>query len=178
MALKEIHWTEVVKLASPYPYALAVTLDEEGTPNIIGLGWWSFVSWQPPMLMISVGFARYSFECLEINDDFTLCFPSKDQAKQAWLCGKKSGREIDKFAETGFKKIPGKKVTTPIIHGCTAAIECRVNNKIDAGDHRIYIADILALYGDKSRKSHIYTIGYSEMIGFGTDLKIVKDLGE
>jgi flavin reductase (DIM6/NTAB) family NADH-FMN oxidoreductase RutF len=176
MALEEIHWTDAVKLASPYPYALLVSMNEEEKPNIMGVGWWSFVSWQPPMLIVSIGFPRYTMECLENHDEFTLCFPSSRQSKGAWVCGKKSGRQVDKIPETGFKMKSSKKVTPPIIDGCTAAFECRIKEKLDAGDHRIYLAEILLIHGDKANPSHIYTIGYSEMIGFGMNLKVEKNL--
>ena len=37
--LKELSWDEAIKLGSPYNYVLAVTINNKGKPNIIGLGW-------------------------------------------------------------------------------------------------------------------------------------------
>ena len=62
--LREIQWEQAITLASPYPYVLAVTLDKTGTPNAIGLGWWTYVSWSPPMVAIAVGRERYSHDGL------------------------------------------------------------------------------------------------------------------
>ena len=174
MALQETEKKELFEAASPYIYALAVVLDKNERPNIIGLSWWSFVSGSPWMCIIAVAPERYSYECLEYHNEFTLNFPSVEQAKGAWLCGKKSGRDIDKFEEAGFKQLKSKHIKVPMIEDSTAALECRIVNSIDTGDHRTYVAEILGHYANVERKSHIYTVGYWEMLGFGPDLK-VKD---
>ena len=57
--LKELSWDEAVELGSPYNYVLAVTVDNKNKPNIIGLGWWTFVSWNPKMMVISIDKERY-----------------------------------------------------------------------------------------------------------------------
>jgi flavin reductase (DIM6/NTAB) family NADH-FMN oxidoreductase RutF len=162
--LKEISWDEAVELGSPYNYVLAVTINSKGKPNIIGLGWWSYVSWNPKMLVISVGKERYSHECLEYCNEFVLCFPSAEQKDGAWLCGKKSGREIDKFKVTGFKSIPSKIVKPPIIEGSTVAYECKVLDKIDTGDHTVFVGKIVAIHGTPNKPSHLYSIHYKKLI--------------
>lgn len=136
--MKEISWDKAVEPGSPYPYVLAVTLDKNGKPNIIGLGWWTITSWNPRMIAISVGHSRYSHECLDHCGEFVLCFPSEEQVKGAWLCGKTTGREIDKFARGGFKRAPSTVVKPPIIDGSTVASECRVIKKTETGDHTLH----------------------------------------
>ena len=162
--IKEISWDEAVELGSPYNYVLAVTIDKKNKPNIIGLGWWTYVSWDQKMLLISVGKERYSHECIEYCNEFVLCFPSKELKGGAWLCGKKSGREIDKFNEAGFIPIPSKIVKPPIIEGSTVAYECKVVDKIDAGDHTVYVGKIVAIHGTPKKPSHLYSIHYKKLI--------------
>jgi flavin reductase (DIM6/NTAB) family NADH-FMN oxidoreductase RutF len=163
-SIKEISWDEAVELGSPYPYVLAVTIDKNKKPNIIGLGWWMFTSWNPQMIAISIGKQRYSHECIEYCKDFVLCFPSKEQKDGAWLCGIKSGRDIDKFKETGFKKIPAKMVKPPIIDGSTVAYECKVENIVETGDHTQYIGKVLAIHGSPEKPKHLYSVHYRRLI--------------
>lgn len=162
--LKEISWDEAVELGSPYPYVLAVTVDKNGKPNIIGLGWWTFVSWEPHMIAISIGKERYSHECIEYCKEFVLCFPSEEQKEGAWLCGKKSGRDTDKFKEAEFTPIPAKFVKPPIIKDSTVAYECKVVNKVETGDHTLYIGKIVAIHGTPEKASHLYSIHYKKLI--------------
>jgi flavin reductase (DIM6/NTAB) family NADH-FMN oxidoreductase RutF len=94
--LQEMSWNDAITVASPHPYVLAVTVDAAGKPNAIGLGWWTICSWSPPMIAISVGMPRYSRECLDHCREFVLCLLGEQHARGAWLCGSKSGRNIDR----------------------------------------------------------------------------------
>ncbi len=162
--MKELDRHEAFELASPFPYVLAVTLDKRDRPNIIGLSWWMFTSWDPLMIAISVGHKRYSHECLEHHKEFVLCFPSEGQEKDAWFCGTKSGRDVDKFQKTSFKPVNSKVVKPPIIEGVTVAYECRVVDQVDTGDHTIYIADVVAIHGNPEKAKHLYSIHYRKLL--------------
>jgi len=163
--LREISWDDALTLGSPYPYVLAVTIDKNERANIIGLGWWTFVSWEPKMIAISVGKGRYSHECLEYCKEFVLCFPSDEQREGAWLCGTTSGRNTDKFKEGGFKKLPANRVRPPLIEGVTVAYECEVVDSLDAGDHTLYIGKVVAIHGTPEKPRHLYTIHYKKLLG-------------
>ncbi len=167
--LKEVTWEEAIKLASPYPYVLAVTVDKGGKPNAIGLGWWTYVSWEPPMIAIALGPERYSHECLEHCGEFVLCFPAEDQRKGAWHCGTVSGRGRDKLAEAGLKTIPAKLVKPPLIEGATVCYECRVVERVKTGDHELFIADVVAIHGDPEKRMHLYSIGYEKLTALAHD---------
>ncbi|RLB07046.1 MAG: hypothetical protein DRG50_03930 [Deltaproteobacteria bacterium] len=162
--MQEISWNEAIELGSPYPYALATTLSKDGRANIIGLAWWTIVSWEPKMIVISVGHKRYSHECLEHCGEFVLCLPSEEQKEGAWLCGTKSGREIDKFQEAGFQQIPAKVVAPPIIEGSTVAYECKVTDKVNAGDHTLFIGEVVAIHGTPERARHLYSVHYRRLV--------------
>lgn len=174
--MKELDKHEAFELASPFPYTLAVTLDEKERPNIMGLSWWMFTSLEPLMIAISVGHGKYSHECLKHNREFVLCFPSEGQEKDAWLCGTKSGRNTDKFKETGFKPVPSKTLNTPVIEGATVAYECKVTDKVKTGDHTVFIGEVTAIQGDPGKLNHIYSIHYTRLISIGSDGKVNMEL--
>jgi len=167
--LREIPWEEAILLASPYPYVLAVTVDKAGRPNAIGLCWWTYVSWSPPMVAIAVGRERYSHECLMYCGEFVLCFPSEEQHKGAWLCGTASGRDRDKLTEGDFSTRPAKVVRPPLIEGATVCLECVVKESHPAGDHDLFIAEVVAIHGDPEKKKHLYSIGYHALTALSHD---------
>lgn len=162
--LRTLSWDEAVELGSPYPYVLAVSVDEEGRPNIIGLGWWTFASWDPPQVAISVGRERYSHHCIQHCGEFVLCFPSAEQKEAAWFCGRKSGRHHHKFEETGLTAVPAHVVQPPLIEGSTVAYECRVVDRLEGNDHTLFLADILAIHGTPEKSRHLYSIHYRKLI--------------
>ena len=162
--LNDLRWTDAVELASPHPYVLATTVDVDGKPNIIGIGWFTIVSWSPAMVCISVAPARHSYDNLEQVPEYVINFPAEDQARAAWTCGTKSGRDLDKFAECGLEAVPSTKVRPPTIGGSIMAWECKVAVKVDCGDHRLYIAKIVATKGDASATAHLYSNHYRELV--------------
>ena len=174
--MKDIDKHEAFELASPYPYTLAVTLDHRDRPNIIGLSWWMFTSWEPLMIAISVGRQRYSHECLKHHREFVLCFPSEEQAKDAWFCGQKSGRDVDKFQNTGFTPVPSNVISTPAIDGVTVAYECKVIDHVETGDHTVFIAEVVAIRGNPDKLRHLYSIHYRSLISLDCKGNVTFDL--
>lgn len=58
--------------------------------------------WNKDVCFIFVRPQRYTYEFIEKNDYFTLSFFGGEYKKELGICGSKSGRDIDKMAETGF----------------------------------------------------------------------------
>ena len=162
--VKELSWNDCVELASPHPYALATAVDAHGKANIIGLGWWTIVSWKPPMVAIAVAPERHSYAAIKHSGEFALCLPAEDQARAAWLCGTQSGRKVDKFAEGGLKAVPGRVVRAPLIDGSTVALECRVVDEMRTGDHYLFLAEVVASHGSPEKARHLYSIHYRKLV--------------
>ena len=173
--MKEIDKQNAFELASPFPYTLVVTMDKRDRPNIMGLSWWMFTSLDPLMIAISVGHKKYSHECLEHHKEFVLCFPSEEQKKDAWFCGTKSGRNVDKFKETKFMAVSSEVVKPPYIKDVTVAYECRVVDNIKTGDHTAHIAEVVAIHGNPEKIKHLYSIHYTKLISIGSNGEINMD---
>ena len=56
--------------------------------------------WNRPVAFVFIRPQRYTFDFVERNEGFTLSFFGEEYRKVLQLCGTKSGREIDKVAET------------------------------------------------------------------------------
>ncbi|MDI7267050.1 MAG: flavin reductase family protein [Myxococcota bacterium] len=167
--LKDISWDDAITLASPHPYVLVTSADGKGKSSIVGVGWWTITSWEPPMLAISLAHKRYSRELIEASGEFVVCLVGEEHARGAWVCGTKSGRRIDKFAETGFTPIGSLKVKAPTIGESVLALECSVRGKLETGDHILYAGEIVAIRGVSGRPGHLYSIHYRELIAIGAD---------
>jgi flavin reductase (DIM6/NTAB) family NADH-FMN oxidoreductase RutF len=49
--------------------------------------------------------------------------------------GSKSGRAIDKFAESKVKIKKGEKIKAPVLEGFIVVLECKPTKTCEAGDH-------------------------------------------
>lgn len=61
--------------------------------------------WSREVAFVFVRPQRYTYEFMEKSDRFTLSFFGGDCKKELGVCGSKSGRDIDKCAETGLVPI-------------------------------------------------------------------------
>lgn len=134
------------RLLHPYNTSLITCCDAEGQPNIITIAWLIPVSVNPPLVAMSISPSRYSYGLIHAMGEFVINVAPYDIAQQALFCGRCSGREVDKFAETNLTPGEAQQVRPPIIEECIAHIECRVVQDIQAGDHNIVVAEVVAAY--------------------------------
>ncbi len=143
----------------PEQVVMVTTIGKEGRPNIITLGWAMPTSGTPPMCAISIGLERYSHALLEQVPEFVLTFPAEDMEKAMLLCGTRSGREVDKFQETGLSALPATRVRPPLIGEAVTNMECKVVGAYRTGDHTIFVGEIVAAHHGTREARRLYNLG-------------------
>jgi len=143
--------------------ALLVSIDKQGRPNIMTIGWLLLGCsyYENPIAVVAVHPDRYTFKLLDEVDEFVISVPTPDLKEAVALCGEKSGKDINKFKMTRLTPIPSIQIKPPSIKECTINIECRIYNKIRpphyiltpehrrspiSKQHTIYFAEILGVY--------------------------------
>ena len=134
-------------------YPLPAVLVSCGSPetgcNLITVAWTGTVCTDPAMLYISVRRERYSYEILCREMEFTVCLTTGDMARATDWCGVRSGRDYDKWKETGLTQCPGIKVRCPYIDESPVCIECRVREIVHLGSHDMFLAEVLNVIADE-----------------------------
>ena len=128
---------------------MVTCVGKEGRPNIITLGMYMSISSRPPMICIGVAPGRHSHGLIEETGEFVVNVPSIGLEKQMHYCGVKSGRDVDKFAETGLTSVPSLKVKPPRIKECFGHLECRVVQKHVCGDHTLFVGEVVETSADE-----------------------------
>jgi len=149
-----------------FPVVLAVVGKEE--KNIITLALVHVFSFNPPLVGVGISPCRYSHELFHRSPDFTINVPSKALVEETIFCGEKSGKDVDKFEETGLTAVPGRVVGTPTIEECPVSFECRKVQAFDTGDHTWFIGEIVACHvaeGYDREHALIYWAGEFRTVG-------------
>ncbi len=154
--MQEVPIGQAFKRKYPEQIALAVSVDQAGTPDIITLGWAMPTSNQPPMVAISVGLTRYSHELITKSKEYVLAFPGPELSDASLFCGTKSGRDVDKVKELGLKTFPAKVVKPPLLGGCVANFEVKVTGEFLTGDHTIFAGEIIAAHVETETPERVY----------------------
>lgn len=134
----------------PVPAVMVTVQDAEGKSNIITIAWTGTVCTNPPMLYISVRPERYSYRMLKESGEFVVNMTTKKLAKAADYCGVRSGRDVDKWKETGLTPEKAQAVNVPLIAESPVNIECRVKEVLELGSHHMFLAEVLAVDVDES----------------------------
>ncbi len=151
--MKRVEYAEAnTKTKHPAKVVVAIVKDENGKFNPITLEWYMKTSIKPPMFAISIGHSRYSYECLQQNRYFNLCFPSKEMIETTMLWGTKSGRDIDKLKVAGHDWFAGRLSKYPIIKDAKATFECQVVTQVRSGDHTIFVGEVKHAWLDEDKE--------------------------
>lgn len=78
------------------------------------------------------------------------------------VCGTCSGRDVDKFKETGLTPIPAQQVRPPLIKEGVVNMECKVIGELRTGDHTIFAGEIVAAYLTDEPKKVLFNMGPDE----------------
>ncbi len=132
----------------PLPAVLATCGSTPEEWNMITVAWVGTICSDPAMCYISVRPERYSHALLMKNMEFTLNLTTVDMARATDWAGVRSGRDFDKWKETGLHPLPGEMVKSPTIEESPISIECRVKSVTHLGSHDMFIADVLNVRAD------------------------------
>jgi flavin reductase (DIM6/NTAB) family NADH-FMN oxidoreductase RutF len=131
---------------APVPAAMVTCQDKGGRPNIITIAWAGVICSGPPMVSISIRPSRYSHGIIKGSGEFVVNIPSVDLVRQTDICGIISGKDKDKFSETGLTAVPADQISAPLIKECPVSLECRVTEIVPLGVHDMFIGEIVAAH--------------------------------
>ena len=144
--------TKIVWPAGTMLYPLPPVMVTCGTmekPNVLTVAWTGIINSDPAMTYISVRPSRFSHEIIKNSREFVINLTTAKMLKAADFCGVKSGRDTDKFTETGLTPSAGKKVKAPVIEESPLSLECRVTEIKPLGSHDMFLAEIVAVRVDE-----------------------------
>jgi len=123
-----------------------VSVEHEGKKNIISIGMFAFFSGKPTLVGVGIASARYSFELVRQSGEYVVNVVDENLMEAVRICGRKSGREADKFKLAGLTPLRGVRVKAPLIQESPVSIECKVVKEVEIGDHVWFMGEVLAAH--------------------------------
>jgi len=148
MAKERVNPDIFYRVSYPKTVALITAIDHNKKTNVMTVDWHMPVSIKPPLYAVAVTKKAYTHKLIEESGEFVVNFIQKELAPQAKFIGLHSGKNVDKFKETGLTKEPSDMVITPRIKEAYAHIECKLISTHKTGDHSIFIGEVLATRAD------------------------------
>ena len=114
-----------------------VGVSHDGRSNAFTASWITEVSFDPPLLALSINQENASYPLLKASGVFVVNVLRTEQIDLARHFGTQSGRNRDKLA--GIRTRPGRG-DAPVLLDAAAYLECQVIGSMPAGDHELVVA--------------------------------------
>ncbi len=143
--------SEILKTI-PYGFYITGVVGSNGEANGFTTNWVSQVSFSPQQLIVAVRKDQHTHDLIEDSGVFSLNFLDTDQEDLA--------QKFTQPLEHGDGRVGDSPYTTgetgaPLFEEAFAHLECRVVGKMEAGDHTVYLGEVVA--ADLKRPADILT---------------------
>ena len=133
------------RLMSPKLTVLVTTIDENGRADVSPFSFVAPVSFDPPLVMLSVGLNKHSYWALTRVKEFVINIPTEKILDKLWIAGGKWDPNESKIQKAKLKTEPSEKVRPPRLSECVAHIECFEEFSKKAGDHVMVVGRVVAV---------------------------------
>jgi flavin reductase (DIM6/NTAB) family NADH-FMN oxidoreductase RutF len=136
-----------------------VLVEAAGVSNAMTVSCFSALAHFPAALCVSIARSSFTHGLIEAAGQFSLIVLSVAQQEIARHCGSISGRNQEKCSALNLYRSPSGFL---FLEGAPSSTACRVREKIDLGEHTLFVADIVE--GDvDSRQSRLRHLLLSDM---------------
>ncbi len=144
------------------------------------VAWGGICCSKPRCINISLRKATYTYDSIIERKAFTVSIPSEEHVKEADYFGIATGRETDKFADTGLTPVKSDLVDAPYVEEFPLVLECRMTHKIEIGLHIQFIGEIMDVKAEESvlGEKGIPDIEKVRPILFGPEIRTYHGIGK
>ena len=132
----------------PSPVLIIGRYGADGRPNMMNAAWGGISCSTPPRISVSLREATLTYHNIKETGAFTVNITAERYVREADFVGMVSGRDHDKFAETGLTPTRSKLVDAPIVEEFPYALECELAGEVELGSHTMFVGDIVGIVAD------------------------------
>lgn len=149
MIKMEIENKDFHKLLAPRPTLLVTTVSKRGREDVSPFSFVGPVSFDPPLLMLSIGPDKHSYWSITQKEEFTVNIPTEEMLKEIWIAGGDWDKEKSKIEKAGLKTEESELIGPPLLSDCPVNMECLVKDARKIGDHVLVIGEVRKIHVDE-----------------------------
>lgn len=161
--MNKITLPQAARFTSPNPVTIVCTQKPDGSTNLATVSWWTYLSFDPNMIAYAMAKTSYSGEMVRNNKKAILTIPGAEIAEAVMGCGSTTGRNTDKAEKFGVELTEVENSSIKIPVHSRVAIQCRLKECHEVGDHFLYICDVEQAYGTAGEKALFAWSGYGKV---------------
>ena len=142
----------LIGLVVPRPIAWVSTWNENGVANCAPFSFFNVISEEPPLCLLSFnrrsdGAIKHTLKNIQRTGEFVVNLADEGTANAMHASGAEIPETESEFERSGLTPVPAMTVRHPRIAEAAAALECRVERRIEYGPQReVVIGEILLVH--------------------------------
>ncbi len=126
-----------------FTYGLyAVTAAHDGERGVFTANWLSQVSFEPPLVVLSVERDSSTLPLIQASGVFAICPLSSEQKDLAGALGRPKARAGDKFTTLDLRVVETES-GCPALADSLGYVVCRVRDELAAGDSMVFSGEVI-----------------------------------
>ena len=134
----------IAALLHPRPVYLISACGPDGITNVATVAWVTPLSHTPPLVGLSVRPSSRTGTMIAESGEFVVNVVDTSMCSAVQYCGNAANSGTDKADDLSLELVPAEQVAVPRLGAALGWLECRVEQSIEAGDHVLFIARVLA----------------------------------
>ena len=150
-----------------------MTTKADGQVDTMTIGWGTMgIQWGKPIFIAYVRESRHTKSLVDKNPEFTINVPVEIPAKEILgVCGRESGRDVDKIQALGLHLEDPEKISVPGIKELPLTLECKVVYRNPQPTENLPDVILDRYYPEKDGIRDFHYAYYGEIV----DAYIIKD---
>jgi len=142
----------LIGLVIPRPIGWVSTLSENGVANCAPFSFFNVISEAPPLCILSFnlrsdGLLKHTLKNIRRTGEYVVNLADESTANAMHISSTEAAEDESEFALAGLTPVAAAKVKHPRIQEAAAALECRVERRIEFGPQRdLVIGEILHIH--------------------------------
>ena len=157
--MKRVEISQALQRKYPEWIDLVVSRSPDGQVNVMPVGWSMIASSTPLLYAVAINTKQHTARLIQASGEFVVAVPTVEMGRATLYCGTHSGRDGDKIGPSGLSLSPAAVIQTPLIEGAVANLECRLYQQVQAGDHLIFVGEVVAAHIDESAGKRLMNFG-------------------
>ncbi|HLA81482.1 MAG TPA: flavin reductase family protein [Thermoleophilia bacterium] len=131
----------------PMPVVMIGTVVDD-KPNFMTAAWITKLNTTPPLVGLSLGHGQHTAKGIKQTGEFSVNFPSVEQAVLADYCGLVHGYAEDKSAHIDIFR--GALKAAPMVRQCPLTAECRLTQIVELPKDFLFIGEVMSVYASEA----------------------------
>jgi len=117
-----------------------ITANWDGRLNGMAAAWVTRISAEPVLVAVAIWHENLTYRYVHESEAFAVNILGEGQQELARWFGRRSGRDVDKFARAPYRLGP---TGSPILEEALAYLDCSVIFEMAFGDHTLFVGEVV-----------------------------------